>query len=82
MYHLASRGWICVAANYRLNPSVAFPGQLLDTKRALCWLRENGASYGMDTDFAAVTGGFAGGHLTARWGSRPTAQNAGPIFRT
>jgi len=65
MYHLASRGWICVAANYRLSPSVAFPAHLEDCKRALCWIREHGAGYGMDPSFVAVTGGSAGGHLTA-----------------
>ncbi|MEH6586889.1 MAG: alpha/beta hydrolase [Halioglobus sp.] len=65
MYHMASKGWICVAANYRLSPSVAFPTHLLDCKKALCWIKENGEEYGMNTDFVAVTGGSAGGHLTA-----------------
>ncbi|MFV8818901.1 alpha/beta hydrolase fold domain-containing protein [Haliea sp. E17] len=65
MWHLAARGWICVAVNYRLSPSVGFPTHLEDCKRALCWIRENGADYGMDTDFIAVTGGSAGGHLAA-----------------
>ena len=68
MYHLASKGWICVAANYRLSPSVGFPTHLLDCKKALCWIKENGEEYGMDTDFVAVTGGSAGGHLTALMG--------------
>ena len=68
MYHLASKGWICVAANYRLSPSVGFPTHLLDCKKALCWIRENGGEYGMDTSFVAVTGGSAGGHLTALMG--------------
>lgn len=65
MYELASRGWICVAANYRLSPSIGFPVHLEDCKKALCWIRENGAEYGMDTEFVAVTGGSAGGHLSA-----------------
>lgn len=65
MYHMASRGWICVAANYRLSPSVGFPTHLLDCKKALCWVKENGQEYGMDTGFVAVTGGSAGGHLGA-----------------
>jgi acetyl esterase/lipase len=68
MYALASRGWICVAANYRLSPSVSFPAHLLDCKAALCWIREHGQTYGMDTRFVAVTGGSAGGHLTALMG--------------
>ncbi|MCB1855704.1 MAG: alpha/beta hydrolase [Pseudomonadales bacterium] len=77
MYHLASRGWICVAANYRLSPSVGFPTHLEDCKRALCWVREHGSEYGMDTSFVAVTGGSAGGHLSALMGlteNRPELQ--------
>ena len=68
MYTLASRGWICVAANYRLSPSVGFPTHLHDCKSALCWIRENGREYGMNPDFVAVTGGSAGGHLSALMG--------------
>jgi acetyl esterase/lipase len=81
MYELASRGWICVAANYRLSPSVAFPTHLTDCKKALCWIREQGEGYGMDTDFVAVTGGSAGGHLTALMGltaNRPELQEDSP----
>ncbi|MEM8660875.1 MAG: alpha/beta hydrolase [Pseudomonadota bacterium] len=68
MNHLASRGWICVAANYRLSPSVGFPTHLEDCKRALCWIRRNGKEYGMNPNFVAVTGGSAGGHLSALMG--------------
>lgn len=81
MYHLASKGWICVAANYRLSPSVSFPTHLTDCKKALCWIKENGAEYGMDTSFVAVTGGSAGGHLTALMGlteNRPELQAENP----
>jgi acetyl esterase/lipase len=81
MYHLASKGWICVAANYRLSPSVSFPTHLEDCKRALCWIREHGREYGMDTDFVAVTGGSAGGHLSALMGltaNRPELQKDNP----
>ena len=81
MYHLASKGWICVAANYRLSPSVGFPTHLEDCKRALCWIRQHGREYGMDTDFVAVTGGSAGGHLSALMGltaNRPELQPDNP----
>jgi acetyl esterase/lipase len=65
MYHLAARGWVCVAANYRLSPKATFPDHLVDVKRALGWIRRNGAEYGADPDFVVVTGGSAGGHLAA-----------------
>ena len=63
MYHLAERGWVCVAANYRLSPHATFPDHLIDVKRALAWIKQPGTSYGTDPDFVVVTGGSAGGHL-------------------
>ncbi len=63
--HLVERGWICVAANYRLSPRSTWPDQLVDVKRALAWVKENIAGYGGDAGFVAVTGGSAGGHLSA-----------------
>jgi acetyl esterase/lipase len=68
MYHLASRGWICVAINYRLSPRATWPDHLVDCKRALAWIRANIAQYGGDPGFVVVTGGSAGGHLTALMG--------------
>jgi acetyl esterase/lipase len=65
MLHMAARGWICVAINYRLSPREAFPAHLVDVKRAIAWVREHVASYGGDPDFVAITGGSAGGHLAA-----------------
>jgi acetyl esterase/lipase len=65
MRHLAERGWVCVAINYRLSPRDPFPAQLVDVKRAIAWIRDNIADYGGDPGFVAITGGSAGGHLTA-----------------
>jgi acetyl esterase/lipase len=65
MQHLAARGWVCIAANYRLSPRATFPEHLVDLKQALAWIREHGEEYGADPDFVVVTGGSAGGHLTA-----------------
>jgi len=65
MYHLASRGWICVATNYRLSPRATFPDHLVDLKSAMHWIRENIAEFGGDPDFVAATGGSAGGHLSS-----------------
>jgi len=65
MRHLAARGWVCVAINYRLAPRDPFPAQLVDVKRALAWIRSDGARFGADPAFVAITGGSAGGHLAA-----------------
>ncbi|MCB8955874.1 MAG: alpha/beta hydrolase [Nocardioides sp.] len=65
MQHLAAKGWICVAINYRLAPRDPFPAQIIDVKRAIAWIREHIEEYGGDPDYIAITGGSAGGHLTA-----------------
>ncbi|TFH22656.1 MAG: alpha/beta hydrolase [Myxococcales bacterium] len=65
MRYLAARGWCCVAINYRLSPSATWPEHLIDCKRALAWIRENGAAHGADPDLVVVTGGSAGGHLSS-----------------
>ncbi|GAB3264220.1 alpha/beta hydrolase fold domain-containing protein [Nocardioides dilutus] len=65
MRHLAAKGWICVAINYRLAPRDPFPAQIIDVKQGIAWIRENIATYGGDPDYIAITGGSAGGHLTA-----------------
>ena len=65
MNQMAARGWVCVAANYRLAPKYRWPTQIVDVKRAIAWVRENIAEYGGDPDYLILTGGSAGGHLSA-----------------
>ncbi len=63
--HLAANGWVGFNVNYRLSPFATWPDHLVDLKAALAWIREHADEYGVDPDFIAVTGGSAGGHLTA-----------------
>lgn len=63
--HLAERGWVCVALNYRLGPRSTWPDMIVDVKRAMAWVKRHIAEYGGDPEFVALTGGSAGGHLTA-----------------
>ncbi|MDJ0924439.1 MAG: alpha/beta hydrolase [Acidimicrobiia bacterium] len=65
LHRLADNGWIAVSASYPLAPTATFPDQLVALKRALQWMRNTGAEYGIDPDFIAVCGGSAGGHLAA-----------------
>jgi acetyl esterase/lipase len=65
MSHLAELGWVCVAINYRLSPRSTWPDQIVDVKQALAWTKEHIAEYGGDPDWVAITGGSAGGHLSA-----------------
>jgi acetyl esterase/lipase len=80
MYHLASHGWVCVAINYRLSPRGTWPDHLVDCKHALAWIRNNIAEHGGDPNYVVVTGGSAGGHLTAMMGLTPNAPEFQPGF--
>lgn len=63
--HMAAQGWVGFNVNYRLSPGATFPDHLVDLKRALAWIREHAEEWGIDPGFICVTGGSAGGHLTA-----------------
>lgn len=65
MNHMATRGWICVAINYRLSPADPFPAHIEDVKRAIAWIKSYIREYGGNPDFIAITGGSAGGHLSS-----------------
>jgi acetyl esterase/lipase len=80
MYHLAQRGWLCVACNYRLSPKDAFPAHIIDVKKALAWVREHAAEYGGNPEFLAITGGSAGGHLSSLAALTPNKADWQPGF--
>jgi acetyl esterase/lipase len=63
--HLASCGWVGFNIDYRLSPQATFPDHVVDVKRAIAWVREHAEAYGADRDFICITGGSAGGHLSA-----------------
>ncbi|WP_344598299.1 alpha/beta hydrolase [Actinomadura vinacea] len=63
--HMAAQGWVGFNVNYRLSPRATWPEHLIDLKHFLKWYREHAAEYGADPEFLCVTGGSAGGHLTA-----------------
>ncbi|MFC5752512.1 alpha/beta hydrolase fold domain-containing protein [Actinomadura rugatobispora] len=63
--HMAVQGWVGFNVNYRLSPKATWPEHLVDLKCFLKWYRQHAAEYGADPGFLCVTGGSAGGHLTA-----------------
>jgi len=65
LHEFAARGWIVVAANYRLAPRDPWPAQIEDVLRTLAWVKREIAAYGGDPDRVVVAGGSAGGHLAA-----------------
>ncbi|MCX2930640.1 alpha/beta hydrolase [Mycobacterium sp. CVI_P3] len=77
MAHMTERGWVCVAINYSLAPVARWPAHIIDVKRALAWVKREIAEYGGDPNFIALTGGSAGGHLTALAALTPNE----PVFQ-
>ncbi|WP_223627286.1 alpha/beta hydrolase [Microbacterium sp. EST19A] len=60
---LASQGWICISANYRLRPQVTFPDHQIDAKKVIAWGREHGQEYGADPSRLFVAGSSAGANI-------------------
>ncbi len=65
LHRLAAVGVIGVSINYRLGPTHRFPDPIIDVKRAIAWVKEHIADHGGDPDRIVLTGGSAGGHLSA-----------------
>jgi acetyl esterase/lipase len=62
---LAARGWVCVSANYRLEPAHQYPAAHVDAKRVIAWVRSHIEEYGGDPRTVIVSGSSAGGHLAS-----------------
>lgn len=60
---LASQGHVIMDIDYTLAPASAVTGMVQDVKRAVIWLKRNGAEYGVDAQRVVLMGGSAGGHL-------------------
>ncbi len=80
MSHLAELGWVCVAINYRLSPRSTWPDHIVDVKQALAWTKQYIAEYGGDPHWIAITGGSAGGHLSALAALTPNDPQFQPGF--
>ncbi len=65
IHHLSSRGWLCISANYRLQPTFGFRDHLADAKQVIAWAHEHAGEYGGDPATLIVAGSSAGAHLTA-----------------
>ena len=65
LYRLASQGWVCVSANYRLRPAAQHPDHLIDCKKVIAWVRAHGQEYGADATLLFVAGSSAGAHMAS-----------------
>jgi acetyl esterase/lipase len=82
LYRLASQGWVCVSANYRLRPDAGFPDHLVDAKKVIAWAREHGNEYGADPSALFAAGSSAGGHLASMAALTPCDPAFQPGFET
>jgi acetyl esterase/lipase len=80
LYRLASRGWLCISANYRLGPDASFPNPLIDGKRVLAWVRDHGSEYGADPAVVFVAGDSAGAWIAASAALTPNRAEYQPGF--
>lgn len=62
---IASRGIVVAVADYRLYPQVTYPDFLLDSAKAVAWVRRNAARYGADPSRLFVMGHSAGAYNAA-----------------
>jgi acetyl esterase/lipase len=80
LYRLASQGWVCVSANYRLRPAAQHPDHLIDLKKVIAWVRTHGHEYGADPALLFVSGSSAGGHMAALAALTPNDPTFQPGF--
>jgi acetyl esterase/lipase len=65
--YLTSRcGFVCVSADYRLQPHVTLADQVADARAAIAWIRTHAAEYGAEPGQLFVTGSSAGANLAIR----------------
>ncbi|MFJ8888727.1 alpha/beta hydrolase [Streptomyces sp. NPDC102402] len=82
LYRLASQGWVCVSANYRLRPQTSFPGHQIDAKKVIAWAREHASAYGADPSKLFVAGSSAGSNLAALCALTPNDPAFQPGFES
>lgn len=74
--YFCGRGYVYVAPNYRLDPSVQFPGFVEDVASALAWIKTNIATYGGDPGQLIISGHSAGSQIVCLAGTDERYVNA------
>lgn len=77
-----SAGWAVASINYRLGPEHRMPAMIIDTKRAVQWLREQGWAHKLDTRIIVSAGESAGGFLSLMAAATPGDPLFQPGFET
>ncbi len=61
--HLAAQGHVVMDVAYRLCPEVNWQEMAGDPRRAVAWMKEHAAEYGVDPERVVLAGASAGGQL-------------------
>ncbi len=77
---LALRGFSVVNINYRLAPESHFPIAVTDINQALCFLKEHGKEYFVDSDQLILIGDSAGGQLVSHYATVLTNPEFAALF--
>jgi acetyl esterase len=70
---LAARGYVSVAAQYRLGGASQWPSQIEDAKLHIRWVREHADSLGIDPKRIGLAGYSAGGYIAVYTAGQPDA---------
>ncbi len=65
-YLTSRRGFVCVSADYRLQPQVTLADQVADVRGAIAWVRAHAAEFGADAGPLFLAGSSAGANLAIR----------------
>jgi acetyl esterase/lipase len=76
---LTARGYVSIAAQYRLSGAAKWPSQIEDAKTHIRWVRDNAGSLGIDPKRIAIVGYSAGGHIALYTASQADAEIAACI---
>jgi acetyl esterase/lipase len=76
---ITARGYVSIAAQYRLSGVGKWPAQVEDAKTHIRWVRANATRLGIDPNRIAIVGYSAGGHIALYTASEADAQLAACI---
>jgi acetyl esterase/lipase len=65
-YLTSRRGFVCVSADYRLQPHVTLADQVADVRDAIAWVRAHAAEFGAEPGTLFLAGSSAGANLAIR----------------
>jgi len=71
---ITARGYVSIAAQYRLSGVAKWPSQIDDAKTHIRWVRTNASSLGIDPKRIGVVGYSAGGHIALFTAGQPDAE--------